>query len=312
MRTRLLGMGAAAMDTLINCSALPQNDSFQIVGGEQLLPGGSCANMLVTFAALGGQAKLLAKIGDDAFGDPFRRTLLRDGVDDSLLFSKPGGTTLHTYIWAADGGAHAIMVNFGDSLMDWRAEDVNPAWLDDVDLFYSDLFPAKPALRLAQLCRERRIPVIICLECPPSFMRRTGVDQAEIEQALSLADLIVSGREGYGELTGAADYHLALAEIYRLYQPSLGAVCTAGEQGAAWLDGRGLIEAPAFPVQPLDSTGAGDSFLGALLFSYFGQGRERGAALSFATAVGAMKCQVLGPRLRPSVADVEAFLASHC
>ena len=53
MIKKVLGMGASAMDTVISCPFLPKEDGFQVVEHEEILPGGSCANMLVALNALG-------------------------------------------------------------------------------------------------------------------------------------------------------------------------------------------------------------------------------------------------------------------
>jgi ribokinase len=299
------------MDTVMFCPALPGNDGFQMIKSEQVLPGGSCANMLTTLASLGAESRLIAKIGDDELGRLFRRTLAQDGVDGSLLITKPGGTTLHTYVLAADNGQHCIMINMGDSLMALKPEELDTSMLDGAAAFYSDLFPGEAAVYAAGLCRERNIPVIICMECPPSFMEMTGVSRDSMLEALSLADLIISGREGYQQLAGVNDYRQALAAVYQRFTPRLGAICTAGDEGAVWQDSEEILRQAAYSITPVDSTGAGDSFLGALIYSYFIDGNDIAATLKFAAAVGAMKCLRLGPRMKTSPQEVEDFIRQH-
>ncbi len=311
MLKRVLGLGTAAMDTVIFCPSFPRGDSFQVIKSEQVLPGGSCANMLTTLASLGAESRLIAKIGDDELGLLFRSTLIEDGVDDRFVITKPGGKTLHTYIMAVESGYHCIFVNLGDSLKDLQPDDLDSPMLEGVDLFYSDLFPGEAAVLMASMCRERGIPVIICLECPPSFMERAGVGKENILKALSLADLIISGREGYKELTGIENYRKALAITYRKFQPRFGALCTAGDEGSTWKNAQGIIETAAYKITPVDSTGAGDSFLGAFIYSYFMEGKSRTAALEFASACGAMKCMRVGPRIKINTKEVEAFIQQH-
>jgi sugar/nucleoside kinase (ribokinase family) len=308
MLKRLLGMGAAAMDTVIFCPILPRDDSFQIIKFEQVLPGGSCANVLTTSASLGAESLLIAKIGDDELGHLFRSSLIEDGVDGRFVITKAGGKTLHTYVLAAESGQHCILINFGDSLMDLKPEEIAPYMLEGVDLFYTDLFPAEAAVFMASMCKERSIPVIICLECPPSFMERAGVSKQNILKSLSLADLIIGGRESYKELAGAENYIEAQAAIYRKFHPRFGAVCTAGEEGAIWQDDKEILQRAAYQITPIDSTGAGDSFLGALIYSHFIEGKSKIASLEFAAAVGAMKCMCVGPRIKVSSQEVEAFI----
>jgi sugar/nucleoside kinase (ribokinase family) len=311
MAKNIVGMGTGAMDTVVSCIALPKEDSFQIIKNEQTLPGGSCANMLAAFVSLGGSAKMIAKIGDDEYGAQFRKTLLLDGVDDRFLITKRGGVTLHTYVFAAENGEHSIFVNFGDSLMDLRPEEVGESMLDGADLYYSDLFPAAAAVKMAGLCRERGIPVVICMECPPSLVERSGAARGDILAALGMADLIISGREGYNELAGAENFEQSLETTYKRFAPKFGAVCTAGDMGAVWTDAQGTLKVEAYKIVPVDSTGAGDGFLGALLYSYFAMGSSRYEAMDFAAAVGAMKCLRFGPRIKTTPGEVFSFIEKH-
>ena len=311
MGKKILGMGTAAMDTLMGIEKLPRSDAFELLRSEQLVPGGSCANMLVTYAALGGESKQLAKIGDDRFGQAFRETLEEDGVDVSLLKVKSGGTTLHTYVMAAENGEHCIFANIGDCLMQLEPEEITENMLDGIDLFYGDLFPCRAAIRMAELAKKKKIPVAICLQCPPDFMAGVGVSLADIEEILSYADLIISGRDGYFQLTKETETIAATQALYQIYQPRHGCVCTAGSEGAVWVTADQVLRAKAYAVQSIDSTGAGDAFFGGLLYSYFHQEESRQQALDFASALGAMKCTVWGPRIKTTPQKVREFIRLH-
>ena len=310
MSKTLIGMGSAAMDSIICCSSLPGDDSFQVVDSEQLLPGGSCANMLAAFAALGGSSRLVSKIGDDSFGRQLLDSLKRDKVDDSFLVHKAGGQTLHTYIWVA-GGSHCIFICLGDSLMSLASDELAPHLLEGADIFYTDLFPPQPALDTARKCRRQGIPVIIGMQCSPSFMRRAGVSDEDLHTALSLADLVIGGQECYQEYLGCNDSIQALEALYDKYRPTFGAVCTLGSAGSVWLDQQGFYQAGAYQVEPLDSTGAGDCFLGGLLYSYFAAGSDQRTALHFASAMGALKCGQLGARISTSPRQVADFIQNN-
>ena len=78
----VLGLGTATMDIVLQCAGLPKADGFEVIKKEQLYSGGSCANMLVTLAKLGVNARQIAKIGDDSLGKTFREDLIKDGVDE--------------------------------------------------------------------------------------------------------------------------------------------------------------------------------------------------------------------------------------
>lgn len=307
----ILGMGTAAMDTLFVSKELPKADAFELLKNENLVPGGSCANMLVAYAGLGGVSKQIAKIGDDNFGVEFRKTLIADGVDDSLLIEKKGGTTLHTYIIAAENGQHCIFANAGDCLMQLEPEEITDDMLEGIDLFYTDLFPCKAAIKMAKMAKTKNIPIVVCLQCPPDFMSGLGVSMSEIKEILGYADLIISGRDGYYQLTEEGDYIKAVQEVFMDYNPCYGCVCTAGSDGSVWVNEKGTIKANAYEVEAVDSTGAGDAFLGALIYGYFHQEYDCKKSIDFASAVGAMKCRIWGPRIKVTPDEVSAFMSEY-
>lgn len=306
---KVLGLGTAAMDIVLQCESLPREDGFAFVREERMLPGGSCANVLVALAGLGHAAAMVAKIGDDNYGSRFREDLLQCGVSARYLFTKPGGTTLHTFITVGQSGAHAIFAHLGDSLLNLTAAEMLPEMLDDVQVFYTDMFPGKPAISLARLCRAREIPIVFNLECAPSFMRACHVAREELEEMLSLCDLFCTGREGLLELA-AADSHLEAARIINnRHRPSLGLVATLGDGGANWwIDDEQMIAAAAFPVPAVDTTGAGDAFIGGLISGFFFDKMAHRQALEFASACAAIKCTQPGPRLKASQPEVMSFL----
>ena len=307
----ILGLGTATMDVVLQCDGLPTADEFEIVRNEQLLSGGSCANMLVTLAKLGVRAKQIAKIGDDSFGRIFREDLLKDGVDVSLLMTIPDGKTMHTYIVVAPNGEHTIFAHMGDCIMNLRAEEITPEMLEGVDLFYTDVFPVKPAIAMAKLCAEKHIPVVFCLQCPVDIMNKIGVTTEEIFEMLSLADLFISGRSGYYSLTNMANYEEAMRMLYKNYAPRWGAVCTAGDNGALWLDKDEQVVAKPHEIVPVDTTGAGDCFLGGLLYSYFANGQTKQQAMDFASATAAIKCMQPGPRIQADVKMINEFMVGR-
>ena len=82
---------------------------------------------------------------------------------------------------------------------------------------------------------------------------------------------------------------------------------TLGSAGAVYQDAKVQYRQSIFPVKAVDTTGAGDSFLGGLIYAYFYEKREKKEALDFANATAAIKCMQEGPRSRASVEQVQKF-----
>lgn len=307
---KLLSLGAIAMDIVINSHELPKDDGFALVNHEEMLPGGSASNVSVSAGHLGLEVYQTGKIGDDAMGEEFRRTLVMDGVDDRYVVTKEDGITLHTYILTAPGGKHCIFANTGDAVCTLTPEELPEDIMDSMDIFYNDMFSPKAALWLAKEAVKQKKPVLYNMQCVPSFMEQCGTSRDEIDQMIRLSTVFVSGRDGYYELTGEKDYRKAMRMVQEKYQVKEGVICTAGDEGSVWFDGQ-EYSVPAYPIDPVDTTGAGDCFLGGLLYAYFAEHQKKEEALAFANASAAVKCLQPGPRSRAGVEEIREFKASR-
>ncbi|MDD4238864.1 MAG: carbohydrate kinase family protein [Desulfotomaculaceae bacterium] len=307
----VIGQGATAMDIVIQCQDLPKEDGFGHIYAERITSGGSGANVLVTIAQLGAAAALVAKLGEDEFGQQFRRELLADGVSDQYLHVKPGGITMHTYVFVAEKGKRSILVNRGDSFHTLAPEEVDESILDNASVLFTDGCPGGIAVKLAKAANARNIPVYLQMECLPSFMLSSFCTAGQIDELLSYADIICAGRDVYCELAAKEDYLFSMQDIHEKYKPAFGVICTAGEEGAIWHSRQGAISCGVYDIDPVDTTGAGDSFSGGLIYHFFLQGADRKDSLAFATACAAMKCLSQGPRLRVSEAAVIDFMNKH-
>ena len=214
---KLLSLGAIAMDIVINSHELPKDDGFALIQHEEMLPGGSASNVSVSAAHLGMEVYQTGKIGDDNVGEKFIRTLVADGVDKRYIVTKENGTTLHTYILTAPGGKHCIFANKGDSVWTLVPEELPENIMDDMDVFYNDMFSPKAAIWLAKKAKEQGKPVLYNMQCVPSFMEMCGTLQRDIDEMMGICNVFVSGRDGYFELTGEKDYRKAMKIVQEKY-----------------------------------------------------------------------------------------------
>lgn len=306
MGKNLLSLGAIAMDIVLNTNQLPEDDGFSFITNEVTLPGGSASNVSVSASNLGLNVFQTGKIGDDELGREFLKTLEEDGVDSRHVVVKKQGTTLHTYIIVVPGGKHCIFANTGDTVTTLLPTELEDDIMDEMDIFYTDMFSSKAALWLAKKAKEQNKPILYNMQCVPSFMAQCGTSEDEIRQMIGMSTVFVSGPDGYYELTGETDYRKAMRTIYNKYKVEDGVICTNGKEGSVWFDGDEYFM-PAYIIEPVDTTGAGDCFLGGLLYAYFQEGMEKSEALRFANASAAIKCLNAGPRSRASVREINEF-----
>lgn len=310
-KKRVLSLGTVAMDVILETRELPKEDGFGFIDSERLLPGGSAANLSVALARYGIEVYQTGKIGDDKYGDEFRRTLVEDGVNDKFLITKSGGSTLHTFIITAPDGKHCIIANLGDSVLDLQPEELPEDILKEIDVFYTDMFSSRASIYLGRLAKEKGIPVVYNMQCTPSFMKTCGVTMEEIEEMISLSTVVSGGREGYFEMTGETDYHKGLEKFLEKYSVPQGVICTAGDEGALWHDAEESIYRDAYSVEAVDTTGAGDCFLAGFIYAYFCKEMDKQATIEFASASAALKCVQKGPRTGATVEDILQFIHSN-
>lgn len=303
----VLGMGTAAMDVVLRCEKLPIEDGFSFVHDEGLISGGSCANVLTALVQLGAKSKMIAQLGDDHYGIRFLKELGEAGVDTKHMVVKKNGTTLHTFIGVDKNGEKVIFSNLGDSLLTLSESDIDSKILDNVDVFYTDMFPGKPALSLAKRCKEKATKVMFNLQCPPDFMKLCGVDFEEIKEMMRISDIVVLCPEGLSALSDKKNSEEAIEEIYKKFSPNHGIISTRGEEGIIWCGADGILKLPAYKVVPKDTTGAGDAFNGGFIYSYYFERESIYNSLEFASACAAYKCTQLGPRMTGNKRVIEDF-----
>ncbi len=308
MGIEVMGLGAAAMDVVMNCESLPGEDGFSVVHEEKIVPGGSCANVLVALANLGRKAGLIARMGDDSYGQAFVEDLKTAGVDCEYVTMRQGGVSLHTYIAVAGNGAKIVFSHMGNSLLALSEADMVSEMLDGVKVFYTDMLPGKPALKLARLCRKKGIPIVFNLQVEPDFMNQCGIWGSEIEEMLSLCQLFVTFRGGLAGLSESTDPISGAGLIHERWRPDMGVIVTLGHEGAVWVGNDQMLRVPSFAIEPVDTTGAGDAFAGALIHARLFKGLDCKQSLRFANACGAMKCMQPGPRWKGTERDVLNFL----
>ncbi len=297
-------IGGVNTDMVVRTPRLPRPG--ETVGGGDFLstPGGKGANQAVAAARLGATVRFIGKVGADLFGEAARDNLLRYGIDTTGLgrdLREPSGVAL---IFVDSSGENAIAVAPGAN-MGLTADDVvsQEALLADADAVVGQCeVPAEATLAAFRLAHDRGIRTIL-----------NAAPAAPLSAAwAAVVDTLVVN-EGEAALIGraaglAAASPVAWAEgLQRLGYARV--ILTLGHRGAyAAMAGRSL-HVPAWSVDTLDTTGAGDGFVGGLAVA-MAEGQALEAAVRFACAVGALATTAMGAQVAlPDRAAVAALLA---
>lgn len=279
-----------------------------LVKGENFLKkaGGAPANVAVAIARLGGKVQLAAQVGDDPFGEFLIETLRRESLDTSLIIRDSQTPTTLAFVGiqndgerdfvfcrGADGNLslHSLPVDF---LQNSGIVHLGAATgLLDGELNKTYMAVARQAKKEGKM-----------LSCDPNF--RSGLwggneDEFVRRYApfLSMADVIKMSEEEMVLITGHADLEKGCRYLHDLGATFV--TITLGSRGtwASHRDG-GQLQVPSVAVKSVDSTGAGDAFVGALLLRFM-QRKTRQidfddfvSDVAWANKVGALTCTRFG------------------
>ncbi len=293
-KTRVICLGLSALDQIWRVPAFFSGGSQKIRSFDYAtMGGGMAATAAVTVARLGGITVFWGRGGDDAAGREMRSALSEQGVDVSQFRLFGDGQSSVSGILVDSTGERQI-VNF-------RGKFPEPAdWLPLRDVESASAVLADPrwlagAVALFTAARANAVPTVLDADV---------ADADVFETLLPLTDHAVFSEPALFGFAGSTD-DKALARIAN-FGCAVAAV-TRGADGVTWLANHVVHRQPAYAVDAIDTTGAGDVFHGAYAFAI---GARLGAAdaMSFAAAAAALKCTRPGGRSGiPMLEDCLAF-----
>ncbi|WP_084464412.1 ribokinase [Microtetraspora fusca] len=288
--------GSANMDLVAYVPSAPKLGETVTGRAFRTIPGGKGANQAVAAARAGSQVAFIGAVGDDAFGPELRGALFEAGIDTSRLRVEPGPSGI-AHIVVEDSGGNSIVVVPGanGSVTGCSAEDIEMIARSRALLLQLEL-PLEGVVEAARAARTAGVPVIL-----------TPAPVVELpDELLDAVDLIVPNEHEAADITGATDPDDALKALLDRV-PEV--VITLGSRGALYGSRAGArLLVPAVPVEAVDTTAAGDTFVGALATAR-SEGRAPADALRFASTAAALSVQREGASTSmPSRAEIDAAL----
>jgi fructokinase len=231
--------------------------------------GGAPANVAAAVAKLGGASRFIGKVGRDAFGEHLRQTLAQAGVETAIVETDEARTGLAFVSLREDGERDFLFYRHPAADMLLRSEEVEEGWLSDAAVYHfgSVSLIAEPC-RTATLDAARRartLGAIVSYDPNVRLPLWPGADaaRAEIMAHMPLADIVKVSEEevefllGKGTLEGAR-------ELLRMGPSAI--VVTLGPEGCRVITAASDIYVKGTPVAAVDTTGAGDGFVGGMLY----------------------------------------------
>lgn len=296
---RLTCVGYLCADHTAQVAVLPHRDDRMKASGIEKTLGGCAANVAVTAAGLGRPlpvaAELLTIVGDDSDSDWALSVLAGRHVALHPLSRRPGARLSRCFILVEEHGSRTIINEPlqvpADTLRRWLESAPRPQGVHCLHLQGDQLPP------LADLMPEARArglkPVVQATALDPDWRTPAGLGRLR-----DLFDLVILNREVARDIVGPG-FRGSAAELVRrvaegVTGPGAALLLTLGAEGAVLFDtGAAPLHLAAPTVEPVDTTGAGDTFTGAFLAAWL-NGLEHSASLRLAVDAGSRAVTRMG------------------
>jgi fructokinase len=285
-------------------------------------PGGAPANVAVAAARLGEEAAFAGSVGRDLFGDFILRALEAEGVQTSAVRRcEPPTRTSLAFVEIGGDGDRSFTFYRSDPAADEliSAEDISEELLSGASFvnFGSILLikePARSAVhKAAHLARDLNVPTAFDVNFREHLWPSAEAAREAVDPLLDLSTIVKMGDDEVAPLLGTESKEEAAQQL--LGRGASLVLVSLGPEGAFYATQEFSAQVPAFEVEVVDSTGAGDAFLAATLVhlsedskNSFDEERVR-EAVRRGTAAGALACTDYGAmRALPSKSELERFV----
>jgi sulfofructose kinase len=295
----VVGLGLNSIDMVVVVAEHPESNSKHPLQRFAKLPGGETATAMSVCARLGWDACYVGSFGDDEFGRLSAESLRTAGVSIDAARVVAGATNQFAIILVDARSGDRTVLWDRDPRLTLEPADVNKDVVTSGRILVVDSVQTAAAAQASAYAREAGIPTLLDID-----KVRPGTSDL-----LRYIDVIIGAETFPGELTGLDEPGRALEAIAREFGAAVVCVTLGDEGSLARVNGR-EIRTPAYSVDCVDSTGAGDAFRGGFAAGCLAYpDGDVEDVLAYANAVAALNCRALGARGgMPTRDEVERLL----
>lgn len=299
-------IGSLNIDLVVQTSRVPK--AGETLSGESfnVIPGGKGANQAVAASRAGGNVFMFGCVGEDTFGPKMISELQKAGVNTQFIEAVPGVSTGTATILVEQSGENRIVIVPAANAY------VTTEWIDDRwdDISKSSLIllqheiPIKTVFHIISRAAEDSIPIVLnpapIYPIPEEYLKQISV---LIVNEIECASLIGFSINNHRKAKDAAEI------LHRKGIDSV--IVTMGSGGALILNADNNFHQPAFQVDVVDTTAAGDTFVGAFAASII-QEKSTQEAMRFSSASAALAVTKLGAQTSiPNAEEVDRYLLEN-
>ena len=284
----IIGVGHCCQDYICSIENYPQEDSStHILDMDGSQGGGGMATAMVAAARLGSGVGIIANLSDDEVGKKILNGLETEGIDTSLIRILKGYRSSLGIVMVNRTNGSRTKFPYHDNLPEIEFGETSIEAMRHASILHLDGTRYENAIQAARIGKS--LGLKISLDAA-SFKKI----REESINLLQMADIIIADEKYPRKLLGINDDEQALLKMEEQFHPEILAM-TLGKKGYPYIQEGEVLHGNAFPVEAVDSTGAGDTFHGAFLSEYL-RTKDTSRGLRFASAAAALKCTVLGGR----------------
>lgn len=301
MPVKIAVVGSNMVDLISYITRMPDRGETVEAPDFRMGCGGKGANQAVAAAKLGAEVTMVTKVGDDAFADTTIANFRRFGIDTEHVEKVPGVSSGVAPIFVEPSGENSILIIKGAN------GHLAPADVDRAadDLKRADLILMQLEVPLETVYHTIEFAAANGIETVLNPAPAAALDLARI----SKVTFLTPNQTELALLTGmpVGDEVEAIVAAKSLVDKGIRVVVvTLGSRGALLVDGKGVTRIPPVAVKPVDTTGAGDAFIGSFA-RFYGESRDVEASLKLAARYAADS--ITRPGTQTSYATAEEFAA---
>jgi sulfofructose kinase len=296
----IVGLGMAALDIILRSRDMPTWEKGVRMSAIAIEGGGPVATAMVAVSRLGVSAGFIGTIGNDRLGAIKKQTLVEYGLDVSHIVTRPAPEDQTVIVQVHQDTGERVFSGLDVVRVPLTAAEIDRDYITSAKYLHLDGWHPGAALQAAQWMHQAGKTVML------DGSSTHGPIPPAMQALVGESDIVICG-SGFGQaLTGFEDVWDIGKAIVDM-GPRI-AVQTEGDAGSFTVTRKERFHVPAFDVDVVDTTGAGDVFHGAYLVGLL-QGWDLRTVTTFSTAVSAIKCtQLSGRRGIPTFDQTLSFL----
>lgn len=280
------------MDLVIQMADFPQLGETVLGQQFQTSPGGKGANQAIAAARLGSSVTMIGCVGDDRFGHTLRTVLKQEHIDTTSLLTTPESTGIANILVHQNDNRIIVVPGANYMLKPTHLDAVKDVIMQSQMVILQLEIPLETTAHAIKLCKEANVPVLLNPAPAANF------DMRWMDDITYLTPNEVECAQLFGN-----DFDQTLEK----YPNKL--IITLGRDGARYFDGEYPIHVPGYMTKAVDTTGAGDTFNGALAYALV-EGQSLDEAVYFANIAASLAVeQVSAQGGMPTLSKVYARMA---